>query len=138
MNHLKPFLEYYNNAYYRKIDGEEFLLKLYCGSSTYNNPCMVDFNGDNLNKLVTTLTDNNYQSINKSLRNYYTINTYISNKSHYINIYPTYSIHITIYEIPDEWYLIIIDDINRKQSYYECDQFEGLLQFFKDNKYFIT
>ena len=37
-------------------------------------------------------------------------------------------------KVKDEWYLIIKFSANdNHQSYYKCDQLEGLIQFFRDN-----
>ena len=41
---------------------------------------------------------------------------------------------ITIREMPDEWYIVDMEKFNGK--FYICDQFDGLLEFLNDMKYF--
>ncbi len=131
MNHLKPFLEYYNNPYYKEIEHDDYYRILFKNKGLNR----FVFYKDNLDELISILNHNGYTS-EKNIKNpYYLIET----QGIFLNPNPIKNgliESITIYEIPDEWYLVKIHDTYTDLSnYYKCDQFEGLLKFLKDINY---
>jgi hypothetical protein len=150
MKHLKLFESYFDNIipskpnYYERITWEEKEDLL--GSKWINELIVND-------KYINKLRDLGYEAThyangepipekgkkwNKQWRHKYK-SIFIKYNDNDIKFSPqsTGGSKIRVYEVPDEWFILEIDDRYNTSGYfhhYKCDQFEGLLECLKDNQ----
>ena len=118
MKHIKLFEGFENGEYYGQLTLLEFLEKL-----------------GEMEKSKERITDNEIHQLDKVIKDFtLTIHRRVTfNSYHQHN--PKYS--LDIWKMEDDWFLVKWIDENQRNGrtytiYYLCDQFEGLLELFKD------